>query len=97
MATTDRGFFNKPTRCNIPVINFDPQRFGRTPDPIQEIEQFKRFELSTSDHGSGHDGVSRLICGITSAPKRWIVSSVKRGSIPGQSTMNHMNSVPNSS
>jgi integrase len=48
-------------------------------------------------HGSGHVGVSRFSCGITSAPKRSMVSKVRPGSMPGQSTMNHMNSAPNSS
>ena len=50
-----------------------------------------------SGHGSGLTGVSRFSCGITSAPKRSMVSKVRPGSMPGQSTMNHMNSAPNSS
>jgi hypothetical protein len=56
-----------------------------------------RLELSAINHGSGHGRVRRLICGITSAPKRAMVSKVYFGSIPGQSTMNHITSVWNSS
>ena len=60
---------------------------------------FNRFAplLACCSYGSGFSGSRRLICGITSAPKRSMVSKVRRGSIPGQSTINHITSVENSS
>src|SRR5690349_14765055 len=58
----------------------------------------RAFEVNLPQHhGNGHVGVRRFTSGITSAPKRSMVSSVKRGSTPGQSTMNHITSAPNSS
>jgi len=63
------------------LLTFSNQ--GQESFAVLRLVEYRRTFEQLSPYGSRHSGVSRLICGMNSLPKRSIVSSVKLGSTPG--------------